>query len=106
MYNQKPHPDLAERIGEQKIVLADLLLVLKNYKRDPYFNSLIELMEPIKNLFDQVTITYELGEPEMVEENGMLVIKQNEKSHVEIKPDVLPKILDETKKLRNNLLSL
>ena len=42
----------------------------------------------------------------MVEENGMLVIKQNEKSHVEIKPDVLPKILDETKKLRNNLLSL
>lgn len=106
MYGQKPHPELAERIGEQKIVLADLLLVLKNYKKDPYFNSLLELMNPLKKLFDQVTITYELGEPEMVEENGMLVIKQNEKSHVEIKPDILPKILEETKNLRNNLIDL
>lgn len=63
MYSQNPHPELAERIGEQKIVLADLLLVLNNYNKDPYFSSLIDRLNPIKRLFDQVTITYELGEP-------------------------------------------
>lgn len=106
MYSQKPDPELAERIGEQKIVLADLLLVLKNYRKDPYFNRVIELFDQMKSLFDQVTITYELGEPEMVEENGMLVIKQNEKSHINVTPEILSKILDQTKQLRNELLSL
>jgi len=106
MYSQNQHPELAERIGEQKIVLADLLLVLNNYRKDSYFSSLIDRLNPIKRLFDQVTITYELGEPEMVEENGMLVIKQNEKSHVKVSPEVFSQIVEESKKLRNDLLSL
>jgi len=106
MYAQKPNKELAERIGEQKIVLSDLLLVLKNYDHDEYFKDLINQLDPLKNLFNEVKITYEMGEPEMVEENGMLVIKQNEKSLVNITPKELDSIIATTKQVRDKLMTL
>jgi len=36
-----PHPQLAERIGEQKIIMGDLMLILENYKNDKNFLKLI-----------------------------------------------------------------
>ena len=37
-----PHPQLAERIGEQKIIMGDLMLILDNYKNDKNFSKLID----------------------------------------------------------------
>jgi hypothetical protein len=105
-YKEKAHPDLAERIGEQKIILAELMLILKNYEKDPYFAEIIKNLNELKDLFNEVKITKEAGEPEMVEENGMLVIKQHEKSIVNASPELLKTIIDTTEKVRNNLINL
>ncbi len=100
------HPDLAERIGEQKINLNNLLLVLNNYRNDEDIRHLIDRLSGIKEEFNDIRITYEMGEPEAVEQDGMLMIIQNEKSIVEITNDQIERITQKTEKTRNELTSL
>jgi hypothetical protein len=97
-------PKLADYIGEQKLILNDLILILKNYERDDQFAKLIEDFETIKKDFDSVKITYEMGEPQAVEEDGMLVIVQQEYSVVSISEDTLKKIINTTEKIRTKHL--
>ncbi len=97
--------DLAERIGEQKIVINDLLLAMRYYQDE--FEPLKEMadkLEKIKKEFQDVNITYEMGEPETVEKDGKLMIIQNEKSMVEISGETLARITANTKSLRNEFL--
>jgi hypothetical protein len=97
---------LAERIGEQKITLNELILILDVYKKDKQYARLIDDLQSIKDQFQDVNIKTIKGEPEMIEENGMLTIVQNDKSVVEITPDQLNKIINTTEEVRNRLISL
>jgi hypothetical protein len=101
-----PHPELAERIGEQKIIMGDLMLILDNYKNDKQFAKLIEDLNVLKKEFSDVTITIQKGEPEAIEENGMLVIIQHDVSTVNITPDRLKSIVEKTEQIRNKLISI
>jgi len=101
-----PNPELSEKIGEQKIILGSLMLLLKNYERDPKFKELINELGEIQEIYKEVTITYEKGEPEAVEEDGMLVIKQNDKQFIEISNETLMKIIDKTVEVRNNIIQM
>jgi hypothetical protein len=100
------HPELAERVGEQKLIMGDLMLILDNYKSDKNFAKLIAELNTLKEEFNDVTISVTKGEPEAVEENGMLVIIQHDVSTVDIKPQRLLSIIDKTEKIRNKLISL
>jgi len=102
---EKYHPDLAERIGEQKLILGDLMIILGNYSRDKRFKELIADFEEIKSKYKGVTITYEMGEPEAVEKDGMLMIIQNEKSIVHITEQQLNEIIETTERIRNKVIS-
>jgi len=95
-----PIPEIKERIGEQKIILNDLMLILKNFKKDKKFFELIEKIEYIKEQYKDVTITYEVGEPEMVEVDGILTIIQNEKSIVNITDEQLQNISNAVAEVR------
>jgi len=101
-----PSHDLAERIGEQKIILNDLMIILNNYNRDPQFAKLIGKFQTIKDLYNDVKITYTKGEPEAVEKDGMLMIIQNDKSIVHITDEQLKAIIQQTEKIRNELLEI
>lgn len=101
-----PHPELSERIGEQKIIMSNLMLILENFKSDKQFTSLIEDIKVLKTEFDGITITIKKGEPEAIEENGMLVIVQNDVSIVNITPEQLNRIIEKTEKIRNKLISM
>jgi hypothetical protein len=103
---EKPDTSLAQYIGEQKIILNDILLILKNYQRDPQFADLIKDLETIKSEFDKVKISYEMGEPKAVEKDGMLMIVQQEKSLVSISRDVLLKIIEITERIRTKQLTV
>lgn len=103
---EKPEGNLAERIGEQKLMLADLLLILNNYSKDPKFKELIKELNLIKDKFNDVKITYEMGEPEAVEKDGMLMIIQNEKSIVHINDAQIKDIVEITAKVRSNIIKL
>ncbi len=101
---EAPHPELADRIGDQKILLNDLLLILQNYQSDKHFAKLIKELNKIKDEFSGVTITIEKGEPESIEENGMLTIVQHDKSIVHITKDQLDNIINTTENIRNRLI--
>jgi hypothetical protein len=103
---EKPDKQLAERIGEQKITLNELILILENFKSDKQYAKLINELMLIKNEYKDVNIKIEKGEPEAIEENGMLTIIQNDKSIVEISEEQLNSIIQTTEEVRNRLISL
>jgi len=99
--------ELAEYIGEQKLVLNNLLFILKNYEDDDQFASIIADYEDLKLIFEKVLISYELSDPEPVEqEDGMLMIVQQETSIVEISNEVLAEIANKTKVIRDKHLKM
>lgn len=104
----RTHPDrvLRDRIGEQKIILGDLLMLLRPYRDSSAdYSSLYNMMEEISNAYRDVRITYKLGEPETVEEDGRLVMIQHEESIVEMTDDQLEEIAGISEKVRNKLIS-
>ena len=101
-----PHPDLAERIGEQKIILEKLLLIINNYSKDKLFSDLLKDLQTINKKFKDVEITYIPGEPEPKEENGMLIIIQHEESVVKISDEQLQDIIATAEEIRNKLISI
>jgi hypothetical protein len=102
----RPNKKLAESIGEQKTILSELLIILNNYKKEKYIADLVTEVNKIKAEFDPVTISIIKGEPEQVIENGMLTIKQNEKSVVNVTDEQMKRIISVTEQVRNNLVKI
>ncbi|MCX6253853.1 MAG: hypothetical protein NTV31_05175 [Bacteroidia bacterium] len=103
--NQFPDKMLSDRIGEQKIILNDLLLLVVPYcNRDSEFASLCKDLQNIKDKYRDIRITYTLGEPVSVEKDGGLVITQTETSVVEMSKEQLEGIIEITKNIRNKLI--
>ena len=103
--SQFPDTMLIDRIGEQKIILNDLLLLISPYcSRDSEFNDLCKDLMNIKDLYRDVKITYSLGDPISVEKDGGLVITQTETSIVEMSIEQLEGIIEITKEIRNRLI--
>ena len=101
---ENPDPALFTRIGEQKLNMNNLFLILNAYKSQKQVQDLIDILNRIKVEFDQVEITYEMGEPETVEQDGMILIVQNEKSIVHITDEQMQNIIRITEEVRNQLI--
>ena len=102
------YPDrvLRNRIGEQKIVLGDLLMLLRPYRQSSAeYGSLYDMMEQITEAYSPVSISYRLAEPETVEQDGRLVMIQHEESIVEMSDEQLAEITGISKEVRNKLIS-
>ncbi len=104
VYKESPHPELRERIGEQKIILDRLMIFLSNFESDKQFSGLIADFKVIQDDLKEVTITIKKGEPEAIEKDGMLTIVQNDVSYVEISDKQIEKIIEDTEKIRNKLI--
>jgi hypothetical protein len=102
------YPDeiLRNRIGEQKIILNDLIMLLAPYcSSSKEFTSLCSKMERLRDAYREVRITYTLGEPETIEADGRLTVIQNEESLVEMTDQQLLVIIELTKAIRNELIA-
>lgn len=103
VYSSNPNAKIAERIGEQKIILNNLALILDNYKEDPQFEKLLDQILPIKKVYDGVTITELQLEPEKKVVDGMLKIIQHSKSTVEITDEQIAEITLLIEKVRSEI---
>lgn len=83
---------LVERIGEQKIVLDQILLILSAYAQNDYFSETIDNFNLIKDEYEQVTISYDYQEPDMEVVNGIMVIVDNSSSTVNITTEQVEQI--------------
>lgn len=105
----KANPDnrqLQETIGEQKIILENIMLLLSFYREsDPNMAALHNDMEELKKSFDAVTITYTYKESTFEIVNGVMVIKDNSESSINIKPEDVESISAATKNIRTKIIS-
>ena len=95
---------LAESICEQKLMLDRLILILKNYSREPYIANLIAELSTIKKIFDEIKITIEVGEPQMVEVDGMLKFVQTDVTTAHYTEEQMQAILIQAEIVRNKLI--
>jgi hypothetical protein len=104
--SQYPDKMLSDRIGEQKIILNDLLLLISPYcNHDNEFKELCDDLNRIKEVYRPVRITYTQGNPVSEEKDGGLVVTQTETSVVEMSKEQLDGIIEITKNIRNRLIS-
>jgi hypothetical protein len=103
-YKDKPNVRLAESIGEQKIIFDQLLIILKNYQNEKYIADLISELNPIKELYNNIKITIERGEPQAVEVDGVLKIVQTETSTVHYTDEQMDQFVSTAETVRNKLV--
>jgi hypothetical protein len=98
--------ELQETIGEQKIILENIMLLLSFYKEsDQNMALLLTDMEELKKLYDKVNITYTYSESTFEIVDGVMVIKDNSSSTIQITPEDIANIKALTASIRNKIIS-
>ncbi len=101
---QSGNQDIVERIGEQKVTLDNLILILSAYEQDKNMTKLIAKLNNLKAQFDQVTITYTYAEPEPVEIDGVLVLEDNSTSTIEMTDETFNNITNLLNEIRSQII--
>ncbi len=98
--------ELQETIGEQKIILENIMLLLSFYKEsDPNMASLLTDMEELKKSYDKVNITYTYKESTFEVVDGVMVIKDNSTSTIDITQKDVEDISSITRNIRSKIIS-
>ncbi|MBX2946358.1 MAG: hypothetical protein KF725_11035 [Cyclobacteriaceae bacterium] len=98
--------ELQEKIGEQKVILENIMLLLSFYKEsDQNMASLLSDMTELKAAFDKVNITYTYKESTFEVVNGVMVIKDNSTTTIDITPDDINSIRTIIGSIRNKIIS-
>jgi hypothetical protein len=97
---------LQETIGEQKIILENIKLLLSFYKdTDANMASLLADMDELQKAFDKVIITYTYKESTFEIVDGVMQIKDNSSSTIQITPEDIENIRSLTSSIRNKIIS-
>jgi hypothetical protein len=98
--------ELQETIGEQKIILENIMLLLSFYKdSDPNMAALLTDVEELKKAYDKVKVTYTYKESTFEIVDGVMVIKDNSSSTIEITAEDVNSIKSITAGIRNKVIS-
>jgi len=100
------NPQLQETIGAQKIILDNILHLLSFYKEnDRNMAGLLADLEPLKQSFDKVVITtiYKPSTFQVVD--GVMVVKDNSSSTVEITQSDVESIRSIAQNIRTKIIS-
>jgi hypothetical protein len=97
---------LQETIGAQKIILENIMLLISFYKdSDQNMASLLTDMQELKSVFDKVNITYTYKESTFEVVDGVMVIKDNSSSTIDITPADIKNIGTITQNIRTKIIS-
>ena len=96
--------EMKNRVAEQKESVEKIYEVLQASSNDKYFANLARQMKPLLDLYKKVKIEKIIREPEMQEVNGELVFIDKSETKIIAEGNVIQDIINETVKLRNQLL--
>ncbi len=97
---------LAERIGEQKIILENIMLLMSFYaETDPNIKELYDDMLKLKEAYSNIEITYTRAEPTTEIIDGVLMIIDNSTSTVHITQENVKEIDRVIETIRTKLTS-
>lgn len=103
--NNPENEKLIEKIGEQKITLDNIKLMLEFYTKDPHIADLHKRILKLEKAFSQIEIIYTYAEPTFVEVNGMLVSKSNSTTTINITKENVVAIRQEVVNIRKKIIS-
>ena len=96
---------MEESVADQKVVLATLIPILRVYERDQDIKGLADRLESLRELYDEVRITYEQGTPETRIVDGKLVVEQKDKQIVDYSPELMQQLMNEIISIRTELIT-
>ncbi|MBX2899859.1 MAG: hypothetical protein KF775_09410 [Cyclobacteriaceae bacterium] len=96
---------LQEKIGEQKIILEQILLLFSFYETDANMATLKADLDQLKLAYDKVEISYTYKESTMQIVDGVAVIKDNSTTNINIKPENVEEISKITNTIREKITS-
>ena len=96
---------LKERIGEQKIIMDQIMLLLSEYgKINPNIKDLEKQMQQLQTVFNDIEITQTYSESKMVEVDGIMMIQNESKTEINITDEHLNDINQITAEIRNSVI--
>ncbi len=98
------NPKLYEKIGEQKIVIDQLVLVISSFESDANIRELSMGMKEMQKIFEKVEITYTYKESKMEIVDGIPTIVDKSESKVNISESQVLEIAKITKDLRDKIV--
>jgi len=101
-YPHKNSQEIANRIGDQKSSLVNIIELLQVYNQDEYYSELISKLKDLKIEFDAIKYSYEFVEPETNIEEGLTIIKS--KTAVVIEKGIMNNIVAKVKVIRNSII--
>jgi hypothetical protein len=96
---------LVERIGEQKIILDNVKLLMSFYDQDPYMSDLHKSLLELEEAFAEIEISYQYAEPTFEEVNGMLVVQDNSTTTINITEENVKMIRKKVTDIRKKIIS-
>lgn len=96
---------LKERIGEQKIIMDQIMLLLSEYgKINPNIKDLEDQMQQLQAIFNDIEITQTYAESKMVEVDGIMMIQNESTTEINITDEHLKDINQITAEIRNSVI--
>ncbi|WKN32581.1 hypothetical protein PZB74_04385 [Porifericola rhodea] len=98
--------ELVERIGEQKIILESIMLLLSFYSdSDPNIGDLTKQMATLQSQFENIQITQTYAESTLEEVNGIVTITNKSTSSINITDEDVKKIAATTAQIRDYIIN-
>ena len=98
--------ELQEKVGEQKIILENIMLLLSHYSQvDQAMKNLYEEFKPLQKEFENVEIikTYKESSFEIID--GVMVIQDNSSSEIKITEQDVENIKEKINSIRKSIIS-
>lgn len=96
--------EMKNRVAEQKESVEKINKILVSASSDPYFKKLSKQLKPLTELYNEIVIKKIIREPEVKEVNGELIFTDKSETIIKTQENSVQKIIDETIRLRNQLL--
>lgn len=97
--------ELKERIGEQKIILENIMLLLSFYSdSNPNIKELADRMMELQAQFDNIEITQTYAESTLEEVNGIVTISNNSTTTINITDENIREIARITSSIRDYII--
>lgn len=106
VYAKNPgNAELREKIGEQKIIMENIMLLLSFYgSEDSNIQDFVTNLAQLKQVFDKIEISYVYQESTYEVVNGILMINDNSSSSIKVTEQNIQDIARYTTSIRNTLI--
>jgi hypothetical protein len=102
--SKTPSKELFDTIGEQKIILEQVMLLFSFYKNDTNIAGLLTDLEMLKSAYDKININYTYKESTMEIKDGVAVIKDNSTTTIDITEQNVKEIKEIVNSIRNKII--